>query len=216
MTRACVGLAVLSFLAGVLTGCGSSPPARFYVLSVAPSVATEGTEQALADYSVTVGPVSLPDAVDRPQLVVRVGANQVALLEEHRWAEPLKSEISRVVAENLAQLLGAKQVVTYPQNTSRDPDYRVLLDIQRFDSAVGQSAQVDAVWTVRGAAGSALKTGRTVAREGTAGDSYDALVAAHSRALATVSAKIAEAIHSMTSTDAKTPLPAAAAPAIAH
>ena len=215
MTRACVGLAVLSFLAGVLTGCGSSPPARFYVLSVAPSVATEGTEQALADYSVTVGPVSLPDAVDRPQLVVRVGANQVALLEEHRWAEPLKSEISRVVAENLAQLLGTKQVVTYPQNTSRDPDYRVLLDIQRFDSAVGQSARVDAVWTVRGAAGSALKTGRTVAREATAGDSYDALVAAHSRALATVSAKIAEAIHSMNSTGAKTPLPAAAAPAIA-
>ena len=216
MTRTRIGIAAISLFAGVLTGCGSSPPARFYVLSVAPSVATEGTEQALADYSVTVGPVSLPDAVDRPQLVVRVGANQVALLEEHRWAEPLKSEISRVVAENLAQLLGAKQVVTYPQNTSRDPDYRVLLDIQRFDSAVGQSAQVDAVWTVRGAAGSTLKTGRTAAREATAGDSYDALVAAHSRALATVSAKIAEAIHSMTSTDAKTPLPAAAAPAIAH
>jgi len=215
MTRACVGLAVLSFLAGVLTGCGSSPPARFYVLSVAPSVATEGTEQALADYSVTDGPVSLPDAIDRPQLVVRVGANEVALLEEHRWAEPLQGEIARVIAGNLSQLLDARRVMAYSPQTTGDEEYRVVVDIQRFDSAPGQSAQIDALWTVNGAEGSARKTGRTVARESTGGESYDALVAAHSRALATVSAKIAEAIHSMNSTGAKTPRPAAASPALA-
>ncbi|MGH7167733.1 MAG: PqiC family protein [Nitrospiraceae bacterium] len=215
MTRACISFAALSLLAGALTGCGGSPPARFYVLSVAPSVAAEGTEKASADYSVTVGPVSLPDAVDRPQLVVRVGANQVALLEEHRWAEPLQGEIARVIAGNLSQLLGARQVVAYSPQTTGDEEYRVTVDIQRFDSVVGQSAQIDAVWTVRGAGGTAHKTGRTVARESTGESSYDALVAAHSRALATVSAQIGEAIHSMNSTGAKTPLPAAAAPTVA-
>ncbi|MGH2627914.1 MAG: PqiC family protein, partial [Anaerolineales bacterium] len=153
MTRARVVLAALSLLAVALTGCGSSPPARFYMLSVAPSVAAEGTEKAPADYSVTVGPVSLPDAVDRPQLVVRVGTNQVALLEEHRWAEPLQGEIARVIAENLSQLLGARQVVAYSPQTTGDEEYRVRVDIQRFDSLVGQSAQIDAVWAVRASAG---------------------------------------------------------------
>ena len=121
-----------------------------------------------------------------------------------------------MIAGNLSQLLDARRVMAYSPQTTGDEEYRVVVDIQRYDSAPGQSAQIDALWTVNGAEGSARKTGRTVARESTAGDSYDALVAAHSRALATVSAKIAEAIHSITSTDAKTPLPAAAAPAIAH
>ena len=214
MTRACISLAAVSLLAGALTGCGSSPAARFYVLSVAPPVAAEGTEKAPADYSVTVGPVSLPDAVDRPQLVVRVGANQVALLEEHRWAEPLQGEIARVIAGNLSQLLGARRVFAYSPQTTGDEEYRVLVDIQRFDSVVDQSAQIDAVWAVRAAAGRVLRTGRTVARESTGENGYDALVAAHSRALATVSAKIAEAIHSMNSAGTKTPLPAAPAPTV--
>jgi len=183
------------------------------MLSVAPPVATEGNGTAApADYSVTVGPVSLPDAVDRPQIVVRVGANQVALLEEHRWAEPLRGEIARVIAGNLSQLLGVRRALAYSPQTTGDEGYRVLVDIQRFDSVVGQSAQIDAAWTVRGAKGSARKTGRTVTRESVNEDSYDALVAAHSRALATVSAEIAEAIHTMNSTGTK-PSPPAAVPA---
>ena len=39
--------------------------------------------------SVWVAPVTLPEAVDRPQLVVRVTPNRVAILDGHRWAEPL-------------------------------------------------------------------------------------------------------------------------------
>ena len=52
---------------------------------------------------------------------------------------------------------------------------------------------VDAVWAVRGAKGGA-RSGRTVAREGVTDSSFDALAAAHSRALATVSGDIAAAI----------------------
>jgi hypothetical protein len=53
---------------------------------------------------------------------------------------------------------------------------------------------VDAVWTVRKAKGGATHSGRTVAREAVADASFDALAAAHSRALATVSGDIAGAI----------------------
>ncbi|MDQ1277092.1 MAG: uncharacterized protein QG555_131, partial [Thermodesulfobacteriota bacterium] len=51
--------------------------------------------------TITVGPVSLPAAVDRPQLVLSVTPNQVAVDEFNRWASPLKGDIARVIAENL-------------------------------------------------------------------------------------------------------------------
>ena len=197
MTRALLGIALSSFVTAALVGCGSSPEPRFYTLSAGGNPGSDRSEKAMADYSVSVGPVTLPEIVDRPQLVVRVGTNQVALLDDHRWAEPLRDGIPRVVAENLAQLLGVRQVVSYPNNVSFDPEYRVLLDIQRFESMPGQTVTIDALWTVRPASGGEPKRGRSAAREQTGGDGYDALVTAYGRALATVSRDISEAIRSI-------------------
>jgi uncharacterized lipoprotein YmbA len=200
MIRVRIGTATLSLVAAVLVGCGSSPEPRFYTLSAGGIPASDRNEKAVAEYSVAVGPVTLPETVDRPQLVVRVGANQVALLDQHRWAEPLRSGIPRVIAENLSHLLGSQRVVTFSQNAIRDAEYRVLLDIQRFDSMVGQTVIIDALWTVRRASGGEPTTGRSVVREPVSGDGYDALVAAHGRALATLSRDVAESIRSTAST----------------
>ena len=70
----------------------------------------------------------------------------------------------------------------------------MLVDIQRFDSVLGEAVTIDALWTVRRAAGGATKTGRSSVRETVSGAGFDALVAAHSRALASVSRDIAGAI----------------------
>ena len=50
------------------------------------------------------------------------------------------------------------------------------------------------MWVVRKTAGGPPSSGRTVAKEAVQGPGFDALAAAHSRALATVSADIAAAI----------------------
>ncbi len=75
-----------------------------------------------------------------------------------------------------------------------DPAYRVTIDVQRFDSVPGQAALLEAEWTVRRTAGARTRSGRTVAREAVQGDGFDALAAAHSRALAKMSGDIATAI----------------------
>ena len=54
--------------------------------------------------------------------------------------------------------------------------------------------QPSTVWVVRRTAGKETRSGRTVAREAVQGDSFDALAAADSRALATVSGDIAAVI----------------------
>ena len=79
-------------------------------------------------------------------------------------------------------------------------EYRVLVDIQRFDSTLGESVTIDALWTVKRISDGALRTGRSTARESGSGGTYDALAAAHSRALTTISREIAEAIRSTSAT----------------
>jgi uncharacterized lipoprotein YmbA len=169
-------------------GCGSSPKERYYALT-APAPAGGVAAPAIA-----VGPVSVPEMVDQARIVVRAAGPEVTMYEYHRWASPLKGEIARVIAANLAQELGTARVWSWSQTTLPNPDYQVLVDVQRFDSALGEAVTIDALWSVRRPAGGAPKTGRSTVREPVAGAGFDALVAAHSRALAGVSRDIAGAI----------------------
>jgi uncharacterized lipoprotein YmbA len=183
-----------------LTGCASSPREAYYTLSAGTAVNGASTIVGESAYSIAVGPITLPEVVDRPQFVLRAGPNEVTIVELHRWAGPLKSEISRTIADNLAADLNVKRVAAYPQSAGDNADYRVLVDIQRFDSTLGESATIDALWTVKRISDGALRTGRSTARESGSGGTYDALAAAHSRALTTISREIAEAIRSTSAT----------------
>ncbi|MGB9081412.1 MAG: PqiC family protein [Desulfuromonadaceae bacterium] len=192
MMRRCAVWIVTLSLAVALAGCSRSPRVTFYTLESGAQV--EAAASAAAVPSVAVGPVTLPEVVDRPQLVVRVAANRVEILETHRWAEPLKSEIPRLMAENLRRLLGSARVSSYLQHAGVDADYRVLVDIQRFESSPGEAVTIEAVWSLRRSAGGAPKTGRSLVREPVDAAGYDPLVAACGRALLAVSRDLAGAI----------------------
>ena len=169
-------------------GC-STTPARFYTLD---STATPDGAPA-AHLAVMVSPVSVPASVDQPEFVVQVASNRVELDEFNRWAAPLSDSIARAVAGNLVVLLGTPDVAGSPM-ANFSPAYTVTINVQRFESTRNQGALVDAVWTVHRTAGGAIRSGRTLAQEAAQGDSYDALAAAHSRALARMSRDIAAAI----------------------
>ena len=185
-------LLVTAVAATAALGCGRSATARFYTLS---STATSQGAPA-ASYAIAVGPVSIPGYVDRPQFVVQTAENRVALEEFDRWAGPLDEGIARVVAGDLAVLLGTTEVVTVPSPQGFNPQYRVAIDVQRFESVPGKSVVVDAVWVVQRSAGGEPRTGRTVASESAGGEGFEALAAAHSRALAKLSGDVAAAIRS--------------------
>ena len=175
----------------LLAGC-ASPAARFYTLS-----ATPGPTAPAADLTVAVGPVTIPAVVDRPQFVLQAGPNEVRMDEFHRWAAPLANSIARVVAANLVQLLGTPRIVLTPPALGADTEYRVAIQVQRFESALGEAATLDAVWVVSRSTGSKSQTGRTTVRESAAEKDYDALAAAHSRALDRLSRDIAAAVQGL-------------------
>jgi uncharacterized lipoprotein YmbA len=189
MASRMIHLTSIAFVAVAAAGCGASAPSRFYTLS---STAT-ATDAPTAQYAVLVGPVSIPAAVDRPQFVVQVAPNRVELDEFSRWAAPLDDAIARAVAGDLAVLLGTRDVAAAPA-VNFNPAYRVTIDVQSFESILGEAVVIDALWTVHTTAGGKTQSGRTTVREPVQGTGFDALAAAHSRALANVSADIAAVI----------------------
>lgn len=186
-------IVLLAAAAAVLGACGgANVRIDYYTLSAAPAHTAPAQPDTLA---VHLGPVSLPDGVDRPQIVMRRDANQVAIDDTHRWAEPLKDAIPRVLSDALAAELGTPRVLTSRQSASLEFDYRVAIDVQHFDSSVTE-AHEDVIWTIRTRGNEPPRVGRTVVNEPATGG-FDSLAAAHSRALAAVARDIAQAIRGL-------------------
>jgi uncharacterized lipoprotein YmbA len=178
--------------AAVAAGCGSTPPSHFYTLN-----ATAKPGAMSSGLSVSVGPVTVPAVVDRPEIVVKTGPNEVRLDEFNRWASALQDNLARVVAENLVAMLGTPHVTLFPQQLSAYSDYRVAIEVQAFESAPGEAATLDAAWSVRRSKDATTRTGRTSLRENTQGQGYNALAAAHSRIVAQLSGDIADAVRAL-------------------
>src|SRR5215469_5359477 len=93
-------LVALALVATVASACGTSPPSRFYTLDSAAAP----TGAAPLTNAIMVGPVSVPAAVDRPQIVVQTAPNRVDVDEFNRWNAPLTESIAQAVAGNLVKL----------------------------------------------------------------------------------------------------------------
>ncbi|MBS4097386.1 MAG: membrane integrity-associated transporter subunit PqiC [Sulfuricella sp.] len=185
---------VISLFFSVLLGaCAGTPKISYFVLD-APALPAASVAQDARTPSILITSVTLPDLVDRPQMVVRSGANRVEILDASRWAQPLKSEVARVLAACLGREVGTAKVFLHGQGMSDAADYRVTLDIQRFDSEPGVAATIEALWTVRHKGAALPQTGRSAIREAVADDGPAALAAAHGRALQQLGKDIAAAL----------------------
>jgi uncharacterized lipoprotein YmbA len=187
MMRRIAAIAAALGLAAFVAGCANSP-SRFYTLSPSPAPDRNALSSKLA---IVVGPVSIPATVDMPQIVVTKSLNQLSPDQFNLWASPLRSNIAQVVCANLAALLETSNVSSV---FSVDADYRVSIDVQTFESAPGEAATLSALWMVRRVKDGKTETGRTAVREVSTGVGYEALAAAHSRALGRLSVDIAETI----------------------
>lgn len=175
----------------VLFGCtAASPNVKYYTLNAPPYPEAGGA----AGTVILLGPLTLPEIVDRVQLVVRSGDNRVKIIETSRWAQPLKSELSRALAANLARAIGTQRVFLAGQGITVEPDFRVSVDVLRFESWLGNDAIIEVLWTIRRKGG--VLTGRSIAQEKVGGADHDLLVAAYGRALEHISHEIADAIRS--------------------
>lgn len=184
MKRQSLFFAVLAAL--LQAACSSAPVARFYSLDALAPVAGQSV---MVTRRLSVGPVNVPDLLDRPQMVWRHGPQQVVIAEQSRWAEPLPAAIGRVVADNLArQLPGLLAVAPHAE-----AEIRIELDIRRLTAAPGRDVTLEATWTIRRPAGKTQ--GHALKHETVTGPAIEDLVAAHERVLQALSQDIATAMH---------------------
>ena len=190
MMRACVAAAVV-----MLAGCASAPPEHFYSLSSGMGMGVVQAPAARAAYYIELPAVTVPQQVARNQLVVTTGTGRVDLLELERWASLPASEIGQALSLTISGELGTIDVFRSPV-PDKAPVYRISTNVQRFESAPGQYALIDAVWSVRLVGSTQVLTCRSVAQE-TVGAGYDELVAGHRRAVARIGGDISRAVKAL-------------------
>ena len=182
-------------------GCaGRSKSSSFYVLS--PVADTEfgmkNTSGESSDISIGISPVSLPKYLKKSQIVTRTGNNELHLAEFDRWAGKIEEDIGSVIAENLTYFLSTDNVLSYPSMEAIDLDYNVKLDISRFDGSLGGQMELVARWAIFDGDGNSLYCVKaTHIIEPTKGGGYADMVAAQSRALASLSRELADVIIQM-------------------
>ena len=191
MNRTHLLVVLLSLL---VAGCIGSPtrPSTFYVLSADAGVPVATREAPAAPLSVGLGPVELPDVLDRPQIVTRPDPNRVDLAEFDRWGGDLGKDLSRVLAQNLMERLNTDAVLLYPWSSSRRPDFEVSIQFFRFDGELGKRAELEGVWRLSDTRRDCQPVSRRFRIvETPASSGYAGLVSAISRGVAKLSEEIA-------------------------
>ena len=189
--------AALCALLLVAVACGTTAPTKFYLLSTLPGSGS-GPSHPAHPTAIGVGPVEVASYLDRQEIVTRHGPNELGISEFHLWAEPLESNLSQVLVENLSVLLSADPVSLSPFPGPTPVDYRVEVKVLRLEGKLGENASLVARWTLFHAEGQeALPTRESSFSEPTQVPDYEALVSAQSRAVAALSREIAEAIQAV-------------------
>ncbi len=186
-------LAAVALLASGCLGPGTSRSPQLFVLSAAANPAPSETETP--ELRLGVGPVALPERLNRPQIVTRAGEHEVILSEFSQWAEPLEKNFAEILSENLSRLISTDRVVVYPWPARTKIDLKVEVEVTRFAGQPGGDVALAARWRLTEGNGSEVLPLRLSSYTEPIGASCaEALVASMSRALGALSRDIASAI----------------------
>ena len=190
---------------GVLAACASAPLVRFH--SLLPVDAPERDAAAGAGFVVTLAPVAVPSQVDQPQWLLRSADGSLTLLEQERWASPLRSELRAALLDRWVSRWGATEALpahaagaasaAAPSAPFAPTGWRVLVDVTRFESLPGREARLEGRWSVRtGAPGAAGLSCRFIARE-SVGEGMLALADGHRRAVSRLADEMARPLSAL-------------------
>ena len=138
------GLVPLIFFAVGLLACASSPQPRFYILEATAAPAANIAETGL---TVVVGPLRLPEHLNRDRLASREERYRVIVYDYDRWAEPLEDNVTLTLAENISRLLPAERVVAYPESVV-GADFTVRAQFLEFGPSASGDVLLRALWAV--------------------------------------------------------------------
>lgn len=129
----------------MLGACGTSPPSAYYTLDEAGFEYVQDAESAAI---LGIGPIRVPEYLERPQMVTRGNNSELLIDDFHRWAEPIVDAQHRIVAANVDALLDNVIVVAYPYGAVADYDAKLVGRIDRFDMDAAGTTRLAVFWAV--------------------------------------------------------------------
>ena len=185
---------VIALCSVMFGGCtGASQPATYYVLE--PPANLTPDLPPLTDLAVGVGPIKLPDILDRPHIVTRTGQHRMVVNEFHRWGDTMNGQVSDMLVESLSMMLQTPHVSAYPWERAFKPDYQLYVDIRRFDGRRDGPVVLSVVWWVIDTADKKrLSTQRFSTTLPVEGSGFEAYVAAQNSALDQLSRVMAKGL----------------------
>lgn len=175
---------VLLLTAAALTAC--STPELYYRLSADGPLPSQSSGLSLG-----VGPIILPEYIDRAELVFQSSETRFEVPFEQRWAGSLRDTTTRAIGVNLARRLGTTNLHTYPWPPGTRLDRQVRINVNQFHARSGGDAILEATWTIEDGKNNVLKRGSCAFREPVGKDGYEGIVAAQSRLLSQLSDQLA-------------------------
>jgi hypothetical protein len=189
----------LCIIFGGCLGKGTQKPTEFYLLQ--PLEPATGEQEATNDEGIVlgIGPVRIRQYLNRPQIDTRTSTNEITIHDFHYWGEPLDSNFTSVLAQNLSILLSSSRILIFPYRSKQELpiDHQIVVDVIRFDGEPGVAAALEAQYYLIGSEENERQ--QVVARKTTltkpiADDRHEALVSAMSELVADLSREIAEEI----------------------
>ncbi|OKH89782.1 hypothetical protein LF95_07700 [Thalassospira sp. TSL5-1] len=145
MKRICQ-VGVVAGMAVLLAACSTPEAGRYFVLSsVAP---TQSMPSGVVNAVLGVGPISLPSHLDRAQLVLRTGPNELYLRENDKWAEPLVETTRRILTQDLQTRLTPKRIETFPWNSRDGVNWQIAVDVDNFEAQPDRTVRLNAQWKI--------------------------------------------------------------------
>lgn len=197
-------------LAIVMSGCTVLAPrpdrSRFFVLTAAADSGGSALPTSRkSKLTIGLGPIGFPAYLERPEMVTRVSPNHLDLSEQNRWAEPLKTNFTTVLSEDLSADLAGARMVKYPWYATTHLDYQVKVSVDRFESTGHGNARLVARWEICSPDGArVLVASNSNIVEPSASAGASAKAAALSQTVAKLGRQIARALKALPSAPKET------------
>lgn len=181
-------LAVIALMAA----CASTP---LHYHTLVPAAGNAVPAPSSRPYGIVVERVTVPADVDRVEMIVRRSDGEIALIENEVWLAPLADELKSALLVEIQRRLASSDPPGQGRVLSQ---ISIGVDIQRFESAPGRYARIEATWHLRArTVKDELVLSCSTATVEPVGKGYVALVQGHQRAVALIGDQIALAMQEL-------------------
>lgn len=135
-----------SITIGLISACSATnDTTRFYTLQSAET-------QVVSKYEITDGlsisieSLIVPRLIDRPQIISRIGNNEINRSEFHQWGGSVVEEITQLLTDTLEHEFTDSSYFILRSDSRIQPKYRLYIEIKRLDGSLGKEAHVELTW----------------------------------------------------------------------